>query len=175
MQSEFCYLTPLFPRFRCGRHWNLEITSSYEQRCDFSMQFSFQHLLPFCRCHLFPLNFTIDFKLIFNRFCNFYNLVTDICMDGWLDRWIEQWTDRQNNGRTDQWMDGHATYVHRHAIYMYRHARKNDFSVDFEIFTKASRTNQPTNGPIDQRTDGPTDQRMDIPSYRDAIAASKNL
>ena len=29
---------------------------------------------------------------------------------------------------------------------------------------------RPTDGP----TDGPTDQRTDIPSYRDAIAASKN-
>ena len=36
-------------------------------------------------------------------------------MYGWTDRWIEQWTDRQNNGRTGQGMDGHAINMHRHA------------------------------------------------------------
>ena len=50
----------------------------------------------------------------------------------------------------------------RHAIYVHRHAKNNDFPVDFAIFTKALRTN------------GPTDRRTDTPSYRDAIAASKN-
>ena len=38
-------------------------------------------------------------------------------------------------------------------------------SLDFAIFTKALRTDGPT--------DRPTDQRPDKPSYRDAIAASK--
>ena len=52
------------------------------------------------------------------------------------------------------------------AIYMHRHAKNSDFSIDFAIFTKALRTDGPT--------DGPTDRRTDIPSYRDAIAASKN-
>ena len=51
-------------------------------------------------------------------------------------------------------MDGHAIYVHGHA-------KNDDFPIDFAIFTKAL--------PTDQRTDG----RTDIPSYRDAIAASK--
>ena len=60
-------------------------------------------------------------------------------------------------------MDGYAIYVHRHA-------KNNDFLTDFVIFTKALRTNQPT----DQPTNGPTDGPIDIPSYRDAIAASKN-
>ena len=55
----------------------------------------------------------------------------------------------------------------RHAIYVYRNATNNDFPIDFAIFTNALRTNQ--------RTDGPTDQQTDIPSYRDAIAASKNV
>ena len=41
-----------------------------------------------------------------------------------------------------------------------------DFAIDLAIFTKAL----PTDRPTDQRTDG----RTDIPSYRDAIAASKN-
>ena len=64
-------------------------------------------------------------------------------------------------------MDGHAIYVHGHA-------KNDDFSIDFAIFTKALPTDRRTNGPTDQRTDGPTDQRKDIPSYRDAIAASRN-
>ena len=55
-------------------------------------------------------------------------------------------------------MDGHATY-------MLRHAKNDDFPIDITIFTKAL----PTDGP----TDRPTDRRTDIPSYRDAIAASK--
>ena len=42
-----------------------------------------------------------------------------------------------------------------------------DFAIDLAIFTKAL--------PTDRRTDGPTDQRTDKPSYRDAIAASKNM
>ena len=45
------------------------------------------------------------------------------------------------------------------------HAKNDDFPIDFAIYTKAL----PTDGP----TDRPTDQRTDIPSYRDAIAASK--
>ena len=51
-------------------------------------------------------------------------------------------------------------------MYVHRYAKYNHFSIDFAIFTKAL----PTNG----RTDGRTDQWTDIPSYRDAIAASKN-
>ena len=43
------------------------------------------------------------------------------------------------------------------------------FPTHFAIFTKALQTNQPT----DQTTDQQTDQQMDIPSYRDAIDASK--
>ena len=70
----------------------------------------------------------------------------------------------------------------RHAIYVHRHAKNDDFPIDFAIFTKALPTDQPTdqrtNGPTDGPTDRPTDQRTDgrtdIPSYRDAIAASKN-
>ena len=61
-------------------------------------------------------------------------------------------------------MDGHATY-------MLRHAKNDDFPIDFANFTKALRTD----GPTDRPTDGPTNQWTDIPSYRDAIAASKNL
>ena len=53
-------------------------------------------------------------------------------------------------------MDGHA-------IVMHRHAKNNDFSIDFAIFTKAI------------RSDGPTDQQTDTPSYKDAIAASKKM
>ena len=45
------------------------------------------------------------------------------------------------------------------------HAKNNDSPIDFAIFTKALRTN----GPMDQ----PTDRQTDIPSFRDAIAASK--
>jgi len=50
-----------------------------------------------------------------------------------------------------------------------------DFAIDLAIFTKALPMDQRTDGPTDQRTDGPTDRRTDIPSYRDAIAASKNV
>ena len=46
-------------------------------------------------------------------------------------------------------------------------SENDDFPIDFAIFTKALRTN----GPTDRRTDGPTDRRTDVPSYRDAIAA----
>ena len=53
---------------------------------------------------------------------------------------------------------------------MHIQAKNNDFSIDFAIFTKAL----PTDRPTDRRTNGPTDRRTDIPSYRDAIAASKN-
>ena len=56
-------------------------------------------------------------------------------------------------------------------MYVHRHAKNNDFPIDFTIFTKALRTD----GPTDQRTNGPTDRRTDKPSYRDAIAASKKI
>ena len=46
-------------------------------------------------------------------------------------------------------------------------AKNDEFPTDFAILTKALRTDGPT--------DGPTDRRMDKPSYRDAIAASKNV
>ena len=55
----------------------------------------------------------------------------------------------------------------RHAIYVHRHAKNDDFSMDFAIFTKALRTDGPTNQPTNQPTD--------TPSHRDAIAASKNV
>ena len=100
----------------------------------------------FYGCYLFSLN--CDFTWFGNRFFNLYNLVTDVWIDGWTDWLIEKWTDWQNNGRTGQWMDGHA-------IYMHRHAKNNDFPIDFVIFTKALRTD----GPTGQRTDEPTDGR----------------
>ena len=53
-------------------------------------------------------------------------------------------------------MDGHAIYLHRYAITM--------------IFQWILRFLQKHNGPMERRTN----RRMDIPSYRDAIAASKN-
>ena len=52
--------------------------------------------------------------------------------------------------------------------------RNNDFPTDFAIFTKALRTDGPTDRRTDQGTDQQTDRRTDKPSYRDAIAASKN-
>ena len=66
-------------------------------------------------------------------------------------------------------MVGHATYMQKN----------DDFPIDLAIFTKALPTDRPTDQPTDQPTgqptDQPTDQRTDIPSYRDAIAASKNV
>ena len=59
-------------------------------------------------------------------------------MDGWIDRWTEWWTDRQNNGRTDHGMGGHAMYVHGYA-------KNNHFPIDFAIFTKALQTDRLTN------------------------------
>ena len=43
----------------------------------------------------------IDFTWFCNIFCNFYDVVTDVWMDGW--------TDRQNNGKADQWTGGDGT------------------------------------------------------------------
>ena len=60
---------------------------------------------------------------------------------------------------------------------MHRYAKINDFPIDFAIFTKAVWTNrltdQPTDRPTNQWTNQRTNQQMDMPSYRDAIAASK--
>ena len=47
-------------------------------------------------------------------------------------------------------------------MYVHRYAKIYHFPIDFAIFTKALRTDQQT------------DQRTDKPSYKDAIAASKN-
>ena len=80
-------------------------------------------------------------------------------MYGRKERQMDRIMDRQTIGRIDQEMDKHAIYLHRHAI-------NNDFSINFAIFTKALRTNR--------RTNRQTDRRTDIPSYRDAISASKN-
>ena len=52
------------------------------------------------------------------------------------------------------------------AIYVRRHLKNNDSPLDLAMFTKVLPTNQ--------RTDRQTDQPTDIPSYRDAIATSKN-
>ena len=65
-------------------------------------------------------------------------------------------TDGQNNIQTDRIISGHA--------------KNYDFPMDLAIFTKALATD----GPTDLRTDRRTVRRTDIPSYRDAIAASKN-
>ena len=45
-------------------------------------------------------------------------------------------------------MDGYLIYEHVHA-------KNDDFPINFAVFTKALRTN----GPTDRRTDGPTDGR----------------
>ena len=66
-------------------------------------------------------------------------------------------------GQTYEWMDMQYMCIDMQ--------KNNDFPIDFAIFTKALQTNQPT----DQTTDQQTDQQMDIPSYRDAVAASKNI
>ena len=70
-----------------------------------------------------------------------------------------------DDGRMDQWMDGlmDRPISYTDAI---RASENDDFPTDFAIFLKASRTYGPTNRLINQQTD--------IPSYRDAIAASKN-
>ena len=60
-----------------------------------------------------------------------------------------------------------------HAMYVHRYAKNNHFPIDFAIFTKALRTDGPTDRRTDRRTDQQTDRRTDKPSYRDAIAASK--
>ena len=44
----------------------------------------------------------------------------------------------------------------RHAMYVHRHAKKHYFPIDFAIFTKALRTDKPTDGPTDRPTDGHT-------------------
>ena len=43
----------------------------------------------------------------------------------------------------------------RHTIYVHRHAKNDDFPIDFAIFTKALRTDRPTDGWMDGPTDGP--------------------
>ena len=50
-------------------------------------------------------------------------------------------------------------------------SENNDFQTDLAIFTKALQMDRPT----EQRTNRRTNQWTDIPSYKDAIAASKNL
>ena len=69
-------------------------TSSYEQQCGFSTQFSFQYFSYFTD-DMFPLNCSIDFQLISLDFaidfCYFYNVVTDI----WIDRSMDRIMDRQ--------------------------------------------------------------------------------
>ena len=64
----------------------LEKTSSYEQRCGFSMQFSFQYFFHFMD-GLFPWNCTIDFKLILLDFAIDFAIFT---------MWLQ----------TYEWMDG---------------------------------------------------------------------
>ena len=66
-------------------------------------------------------------------------------------------------------MDGHVINVDRHA-------KNYDFPKDLVIFYKSvtdRRTDRRTDGLTDQPTDQRTYRRTDIPSYRDAIAASK--
>ena len=54
-------------------------------------------------------------------------------------------------------MDGHATY-------MLGHAKNDDFPIDFANFTKALRTNGPTNQWANQPMDQPTIQPTNGPT-----------
>ena len=73
---------------------------------------------------------------------------------------IEQWTDRQNNGgQANAWMDMQYECIHMQIT---------------TIFQQILQFLQKRYGPTDQQTDRQMDQQMDIPSYRDAIATSKN-
>ena len=61
------------------------ITSSYEQGCGFSMQFSFQYFCHFMD-DLSPWNCTIDFKLILLDFA-----INSAIFTVWLQTY--EWTD----------------------------------------------------------------------------------
>ena len=52
-------------------------------------------------------------------------------------------------GQASEWMDGQCTCIDTQ--------KNHDFPIDFAIFTKALRTNGPTDAPMDQWTNGPTD------------------
>ena len=70
--------------------------------------------------------------------------------------------DGQTNSGTDKWMDGQLDGQYFYPIHMGQTHLK---MMIFQLFLLKH------NRPIDQWTDG----RTDIPSYRDVIAASKNL
>ena len=112
-----------------------------------SMFFSFHGWFVSMKLHHGLL---IHFTWFCYRFYNFYNVASDICMGEWIDRLTEWWTDSHDYGNTDQWMVGHAMYVHRYS-------KDSHFPIDFAIFKKALRTDRPT----DQRTDGPMDRQTD--------------
>ena len=66
------------------------VTSSYEQRCGFSMQFSFQYFFLFYGCYLRFFNCTIDFQMILIDFAIDFSifaiwLLTYVWMDGQTD------------------------------------------------------------------------------------------
>ena len=109
-------------------------------------------------CYLFQLSCTIKFPLISLDFAIDFAIFTMWLQTyGWMDGQI----DGQNNGQTDRMMGGETNKW----MDMQQTCKKWWFSNRFCDFYK-SITNR--------RTDGPTDRRTDIPSYRDAIAASKN-
>ena len=68
----------------------------------------------------------IDFTWFCNSVCNFYNVITDVWMDGWTNRWTESWTETE--WWADRLMNGWTCNIH---------AKKDDFPIDFAIFTKA--------------------------------------
>merc|ERR1719285_1266563 len=70
-------------------------TSSYEQRCGFSMQFSFQYFFY----SLISLDFAIDFAI--------FTMWLQTCgwTDGQTDELNNEQTDRLMGGQTNKWMD----------------------------------------------------------------------
>ena len=68
----------------------LQLTSLYEQRCGFSMQFSFQYFFHFMDDTYHLLDFAID--------CAIFTMWLQLC------GWTNGQTDGQNDGQTDKIM-----------------------------------------------------------------------
>ena len=121
------------------------------------MQFYFQNFFLFI--DVFCLHWIVLLS------CNWFHLILQdfAIFSMWLqtDGQMDQWTDRPTDGWTNGWSNGCTMFLlYRNAI----DASWNvDFTTDFAIFTKALRTDQPT------------DRRTDKPSYRDVMMYAVRL
>ena len=137
--SKRTFVILFIKRNSCKQRWGY----AYENAIFFSIS---------CGRYLYPLNRTNDLQLIsldFERFCNFFNVVTNRWTDGPMDRQTNWWS----NGCTMFLLYTNAMDASKMLIY---------HQILLFLQKHYGPTHRRTDGPMDQRTNGRTNPLIEM-------------